>query len=1141
MINHKRLRLTKLAFALSMALAAAAPAMAQNTTSAIGGRISGSDGKAASGAQVTIVHMESGSVSRVVADAEGRYAARGLRVGGPYTITKDGVAEKFENVYLQLAETATVDAQLGAPAIQTVTIAGRNANNKFNSSSMGAGTSVGRTQLNALSSVQRSLSDYARLDPRLSQTDKDRGEISAGGQNSRFNSITVDGVSISDTFGLEGNGLPTSKQPISIDAIQSVQINISNYDVTQKGYTGANINAVTKSGTNDWKGSVYQVFRNDKLQGDRYNPTDGTYTAPGDMFERTSGLTVGGPLIKDKLFLFVSAEDFAGSSSVPAFGYIGSAANNTGVTQSAIAGLQKIAKEQYGFDAGSADVVGAADRTVRDRLIKLDWNVNDDHRVNLRWQKTNQVEPNFPGYTDRGVGLASQRYTEAKNIESTVAQWFGDWSPSFSTEFKVSRRDSGKNYTNAADLPAISLEFAGPLPAGAAAGVRSDSRFINFGTERSRHFNLLDTTTYDAYAGGTYTRGDHEVKFGGDYNRNEMYNAFLQNTKGNYNFRCINSSAAVTYTSFTGPVNCSTSPAATIEAAVLENFRLGRAFSYTLQRPVAGVTLEDTAAVWDLVSAGLFVQDTWTVSPRLKVNFGVRYDRYSTDDRPRQNALVGQPTIAGSYSADPSKIVRQRGGFGLDNTETIDGDSLVQPRMGFNYKFDTTRATQLRGGVGLFGGAALNVWLGNPFANPGVSTTSAGCGTGGFSACVGSGLFSADVNNQRVPAGATPAAAVDILSPGLAQPSVWKANLGGEHELPWFGLIVGVEYLHTKVNKGLYFQSLNLGAPTRTGPDGRQMFWTEPGYTASCANGTGGFSSTGACTGYRARALSNTAFTDVIKVTETKKGGGNLVTLSLGNSRNKDLNWSLAYTYTDATEVSNLSSSTSGSNFGARSIFNPNEDVAANSSYLVKDRVNANLTWEKRFFGNHKTSFGVFYEGRAGKPYSWTFANDMNGDGTSANDLMYIPTAFGSGEVIFRGDTASNKANETRFWDAVESNKGLARYKGGVVGRQDSFAPWTNSIDLRLSQEIRGLWAGHKGVFVLDFQNFGNLLNKRWGRINEVGFGSAGGNARSFVDYAGMQDGKYVYQVAEKVEDYILKSNRSESQWAIQATMRYEF
>jgi hypothetical protein len=1147
MITHKRLQLTKLALALSIALAGSA-ALAQNTTSAVAGRVSSIDGRPASGAKVTIVHTESGSVSNVTADAEGRYTARGLRVGGPYTITmtKDGVVEKHENVYLQLAETATVDGQLGAPAMQTVNVTGQAVSNKFNKSNMGAGTSIGRAELNALGSISRSLADYARTDPRLSQTDKERGEISVGGQNSRFNSITIDGVSISDTFGLEANGLPTNKQPISIDAIQSVQVNVSNYDVTQKGYTGANINAVTKSGTNTWHGSVYHVYRDDRMVGDRFNLTDNSYSPAPEFKEKTSGVTLGGPLIKDKLFLFVSVEDSTSSRASPAFGPLGNPSlTNVGITQSAITSLQSIAQSRYGIDVGSADVPTGLEQTVKDRLLKFDWNITDDHRASFRWQKTDQSEPQFSGFSANGIALTSYLWTEVKPYESSVAQVFSDWTPTLSTEFKLSERKTGKANLNNAYLPSMALSFPGVLPAGAPSTVKTGNRFINFGTEASRQFNELNTTTWDAYGAATWLVGNHEVKGGFDYSSNEIYNAFLQNVNGTYTFGCTDSKSLSYQFLKTGEtLTCGTSPAEMVEAAVLENFRRGRPNSYVAQLPVAGIALRDTAAAWTLVNTGLFLQDTWSVSPRLNVTYGVRYDRASTDDRPRKNATVALAKVAGSYNPTTGAIVRESGGFSADNTNTIDGDSLIQPRIGFNYRVDTARPTQIRGGVGLFGGAALNVWLGNPFANPGVSTYTVGCGTLNFSACPGTdGTFSPDPTAQRALAGTPPAAAVDILAPGLSQPSVWKANLAAEHELPWFGLVASVEYLHTKVNKGLYFQHLNLGAPTQLGPDGREMYWTKPGYTAACANGTGGFRTSGTdCTGFRARALSNGAFTNVIQAAETKKGGGNLVTATLSNGRAKELKWSASYTYTDATEVSNLSSSTSNSNWGARAIFNPNEDVAANSSYMVKDRVNATLIWEKAFFGTYKTTLGAFYEGRSGKPYSWTFNNDMNGDGTSGNDLMYIPKAFGSGEVVFYGaDAAARTAAETKFWNTVNSNKELLRAAGGVVGRQDALAPWTNSIDLRLTQEVPGLFAGHKGAVIFDFANVGNMINKKWGRINEVSFASAGGNARSFVDYAGMQDGKYVYQVRDPVEDYVTKQTKGESQWAVQVTARYEF
>ncbi|MFZ6800514.1 carboxypeptidase regulatory-like domain-containing protein [Undibacterium sp. Di24W] len=1139
MNKQQKFRLTKLAFSLAVALSSV-PAMAQNTTSGIGGVVTSNIGKPVVGAKVTIVHTESGSVSNTVTDAQGRYLTRGLRVGGPYTITitQDGITEKRENVFIQLAETSNIDAVIGS-AVQVVQINASSGNSeKFNKGTMGTGTNIGARELAALGSIQRNLADYARTDARISQTDKERGEISAGGQNSRYNSITIDGVSISDTFGLEGNGLPTAKQPISIDAVQSVQINVSNYDVTQKGYTGANINAVTKSGTNNFKGSVYYVFRDSKLVGQRYNASNDTYIDAPKFKEQTKGLTFGGPIIQDKLFFFASLEQLNSTRTAPSFGPIGSAQTNVGITPSAISSAQSIAKSKYGADIGTSDIPEGTELVVKDKLIKIDWNINDDHRANFRYSKTEQKEPTFAGFSTNGLSLSSYWWSQNKNVESMVAQVFSDWTPNFSTEFKVSSRDTDSIPKNNATLPSIGLSFSGALPAGSPSTISSGTRTLSFGTEASRQNNVLRTKTADLYFGANWNIGDHEVKFGGDYSSNKVYNAFLQNVNGTYNFNCTNITST-TYYSF-GAINCSTATAAQVEAAVLENFSRGRPNSYLVQVPVDGGSLSNAIATFTLKNAGAFVQDTWKVNRNLSIMYGVRLDAPAISERPLRNVAAAAPMVAGVAATN----VRQSGGFGLDNTQTIDGQNLFQPRFGFNYSLESARLTQVRGGLGLFQGAAANVWLANPFSNTGVATRVIGCGTSGFAACpTVDGTFSMDPTKQPTNfPGSTPAANVDFLQPGLGQPAVWKGNLAFDHQLPWFGLVFGAEYLNTTNKQGIYYENLNLGTPTQTGTDGRQLFYTPQGYNPACWTAIGGTVTTGNCTGFRAKALSNPNYNNVLMAAKTKKGGGNLVTLSLSKPISSGFGWNAAYTYTEATEVNGLTSSVSNSNWAARSILNPNEKVASNSAYLVKDRINLSMTFQKALFDNLKSTFGVFYEGRSGKPYSWTVNNDMNGDGVFGNDLMYIPRAFGSGDVVFRGDTATDKTNETRFWDVVKDNQELLGAAGGVVKRNASFAPWTNSIDMRFTQELPGLYKQNKAVLILDLFNFGNLLNKKWGRINEIGFQSGGGQARSFVDFAGLDpNGKYIYNVRPSVEGYDTRQVKGESQWAIQATLRYEF
>ena len=266
---------------------------------------------------------------------------------------------------------------------------------------------------------------------------------------------------------------------------------------------------------------------------------------------------------------------------------------------------------------------------------------------------------------------------------------------------------------------------------------------------------------------------------------------------------------------------------------------------------------------------------------------------------------------------------------------------------------------------------------------------------------------------------------------------------------------------------------------------------------------------------------------------ETSQGGGDALTLSIGQPSNAGFGWGLAYTKTAAKDVSPLTSSTSNSNWNGRNIFNPNEEVTANSNYLIKDRVSASLNWSKALVGNYRTSVGVFYEGRKGKPYSWTYLNDLNGDGIGGNDLMYIPSAPGSSEVIFRGGATE----EAAFWAIVDANPGLASAKGGLVGRNNNYAPWVNNFDMRLSQELPGFMKDHKVSLTFDILNLGNLLNKKWGRIDEVAFPSN----RSFVNYNGLDpSGKYVYSLGS-MEDYRTLQNGGESQWAVQLTLRYAF
>ena len=1058
MTDSNRVRLSKLSLALFAALAAA-PVFAQTTSAALGGRVVGADGQPVAGAEVTITHAASGTSNKVVTDADGRYNARGLRVGGPYTVTvtKAEVGTDTEsNVYLGLSESNNINLNLAPATLDTVTVVGTGYS-VFSPNSMGAGTNVNSAQLGAFPSIKRDLQDYARMDPRLSQTDKDRGEISAGGQNSRYNSITVDGVTINDTFGLESNNLPTEKQPISIDSIEEVQVNVANYDVTQTRYTGANVNAVTKSGTNEFKGSLYYIFRDGDWFGDYLLNTNSGQIEKrkfvGFKDEKTYGMTFGGPLIKDRLFFFTNYEKFIRTSPGSDLGPAGSGAP-TEISRISVAEVNEIinvARNTWGFDPGTIQTPSTMENQNESWLAKLDWNINDDHRASLRHQETEQSFLEVRGQSSSSLSLSSHWHNQAKKIKTTVAQLYSDWSDMFSTEARLSYRDYTSIATPLSRLPAIAVDVGGAT--------------VNLGTEQFRHANEIQTKTLNAYFAGDLFVGDHVIKAGLDYESNEVFNYFIESKNGTYNFASINDFRNGVY-----------SP----------NFRGDP--GYTLRTPVAGL---NPAAEYTLDNWGLFLQDTWSVSPNLTLLFGVRADIPKVDDKPAFN------DAASAY-------------FGFRNDATIDGNYLIQPRFGFNYTFDTERRTQVRGGVGLFQGAAASVWLANPYTNNGrsIAVYTAASGTG----------FNPNPDTQVPPAAAgAPAADIDFIDPDLEQPSVWKANLAVDHELPWWGTVASAELVLTSVESGIHYQHLNLGAPTGIGQDGRLMYWSNN----STASGS--------------RANRNRAYREVLLATPTNKGEGQQLTLSLQKPMQEDWSWTLAYTYTEATEVNPLTSSRSISNWQNNAVFNPNEAVSGRSAYVVRDRFNAAINWQHAFFGDYKTQVGLFYEGRAGKPYSWTYINDMNGDGTAGNDLMYIPDNRDG--VAFVSD-----ADRDAFWAYVSSHKEFNGAFGGVIERNNSASPWTNTFDLRISQELPGFFKGNKAEIWVDVLNIGNMINKKWGAVDEILFdNNRGGNVRSIVNYRGMDaQGRYIYDF-DRDEAFRPKDRIGESRWSLQVGFRYKF
>ncbi|ULU25021.1 TonB-dependent receptor [Dyella terrae] len=1104
-MNHSlRTKLLPVAIAT---LLATAPVFAQDTSSSISGRIVDGSGQPVAGATVQIVHEPTGTTKTTTTDAAGRYTAQGLRVGGPFDVkvNKDGTQTEQDNVYLQLAQDTAVNLTMGVTAatanaqnLTGVTVSANSLSQTFTPENKGISTNISRRELDAAPTPGRSIQNIVRMDPRVVITDRARGEISAVGQNSRYNNITVDSVSANDPFGLNANGLPTLGTPISQDTIEEYNISTANYDVANRRGLGANVNAVTKSGTNDFHGSVYYAFQNTDMIGD--NEQDKPYA--GFSRQWTAGGTVGGPIIKDKLFFFASMEKSQQVGSGSPYGPqdSGAATPIKGLTNQQVQQVRDIAAKYGMNDIGT---VGGGNSNLTDKryLAKVDWNIADNHRASFTYSETKENKPIITGSQTKLV-LSSGWYKTNVDNKSYALHFYDDWSDIFSTDTTVSYANFNQNrgpYNGVAmpDITVYPTQYGNPA--------------IEFGTEYSSQANVLKVKTFNAAWAGTLYLGDHTLKGGFDYEKDKYYNLFLQNYYGSYVFEEVPGGKATTG---------------------LSNFASGQYYQYRYNRPANGLGLDDVAARYNLNQWGVFLQDTWQVTNNLSLQYGVRVDVPLMDDKPLYNAAYAAPA---GVNAKGQAI----GGFGQTNQNTINGHRVVQPRMSFNYTFNTERMTQLRGGAGLFVTNQPGVWLGNIFSNSGMTQTQYNCGPTQSAPCnTKLPAFSTDPNHQNNgPAGAG-VMTVNTISKDWNIPTAWKISLGVDRELPWYGLIATADWEHIKQRDAIWFQNVNLGTPTGVLPDGRSSYYGQLTDPATTKPGP--------------RANANQAFSgQMINLANTDKGSADSIALSLKKPFSEDWSGMVGFTWSRSTEVNPGTSSVANSNYSNNYVYNSNENVASTSNYSVPRRVIASLNWQHRFWGDYTTSASIFYDGHSASPYSWTFGNDANGDGYT-NDLVYIPRP---GEVQFRPGTDPKLIQQ--FWDYIQKNDYLKDHQGDVAKRNGDRAGWINQIDLSFSQEIPGIFKGNKGIVRLDVYNFTNLLNKHWGIEKRVNF--PGG--RALADYAGVdpKTGKYIYNIdcggkascttynqgngyqPLAVPTYINNNDDLAQRWSVLLTVKYAF
>jgi len=599
------------------ALVSFGTASAQNTASSIRVDVANADGTAAGGVAVSITHVPTGRSQILTSNNDGVVTARGLAVGGPYEVRAAGdshAADVIQGIYIELDQTELVELTVRS-SIEEVIVTAEAITEEV---VVGVGRAFDRAAIDATPSISRDFTSTIARDSRiLVDNSVARGPaVSFAGQNFRFNSVTIDGIAQNDNFGLNKNASATSRTPISIDAVEAINVNIAPYDVSYGGFVGGNINIVTKSGTNEFHGSAFYYSTDDSSSGDKSN---GVPIDISDFEEETIGFTFGGPIIRDKLFFFANYEKF--ETTVPANAQPLSAIS--GVTQADVDEVTRVLDEEYGFDPG---VFAATDLDEDEkRLLKVDWYINDDHRAAFTYQyaKTDVLFDDFPTI----AVLNSNRYNINQEMTAYSGQIFSNWSDRFSTEIRFGVKDVERRDKS---VDGSTNEFMVFTPGGGT---------ILAGGDRFRHSNELDNKSTMFRIKGDYMIGDHILTAGWERESKEVRNRFLPFSKGFFIFCTIPDLEA--------RIPCD---------GVYGNSNTGVA--------------SDAEADFTLDVDSFYVQDEWTPTADLTLTFGVRYDKLSNSDRITDNPnFLARRGFESGFNLDGNDLLMPRVGFNWTATD----------------------------------------------------------------------------------------------------------------------------------------------------------------------------------------------------------------------------------------------------------------------------------------------------------------------------------------------------------------------------------------------------------------------------------------------------------------------------------------
>ncbi len=1019
-------------------------AIAQVTTASMAGLITENNAEPIIGASIVATHEPSGTRYTAVSNVDGRYSIQGMRVGGPYTVRVSYVGMQpvaFENIMLQLGEIEELNVYLTPGSTELGELVVRGRASKFSAEKTGATTNISQAQILSTPTVNRSISDLARMSPYAN------GMSFAGGDG-RSTNFTIDGANFNNNFGLS-ESLPGGGNPISMDAIEEMQVVVAPFDVRQTNFIGGGVNAITKSGTNDFKGTAYVYYTNQDLRGNRINGED--LGGRADESKTIYGFTLGGPIVKNKLFFFANYEH----ETTP-FQVIKYRAREDGeavdgmVSRTLASDMQRVGdhlRNKYGYDPGSYSNF-PGDASNNKFLGRLDWNINDFHKLSLRFNHTKNSTWNAPngnssdtGYRLNGtsrVGPMSMAFANSMySMDNKVTSWALDFNSRFTDNLSNQLLFT---YTNIEDMRGSNsspFPFIDIMAGFDDAGNPILEPYMSAGYELFTWNNGVKNKIYNVTDNVTWNIGNHRLMGGISFEHQYANNAYMRNGTGYYRYYSVEDF---------------------LNGAAPESFALTYGFNGE-KEPNAQVTFNQL---------GIYLQDEWNISKKFKLTYGVRLDElmFDNSDLARNKAI---------YALN-------FGGQHIDTGKWPANRMQVSPRVGFNWDVLGNKSLRVRGGTGIFTGRLPLVFFTNMPTNAGMVQNSVTYKTtyengvpvgadpnlaklaGGMITNVDDMIQKFGMPTQLSDENHVAGSKISGVADDFKMPQVWKSSLALDWQVPVkFPFTLTGEFMYTKNINAVTINNINIkpidqwnggkGAEYFAGADNRMIY--APDYTY--------------VKGKNAVLLDNTS-----------KGYGYTFNLTANMQPVDMLNLMLAYTHTESKEVSGMPGNDPVSTWqGLITVDGPNFGTVQRSRYVIPDRLIGSATWTIPFEYKglaRNTNISIFYTGYSATGNSFCYTNDMNGDGI-ANDLIYIPTADETPGYF------KSQEDAVAFESFVNQDKYLNSHRGQYAEAYAARAPWIHQFDLRLMEEFEFKVGKTKHAIQLSFDimNFGNLLNSSWG------------------------------------------------------------